>query len=163
MLLLAFRLGGDRYALEARHVIEVLPLVDIRPVPQAPRGVAGFFDFRGVPVPVIDLSVLMIAQPSRPSLSTRLVIVGYPDSTGRRRPLGLIAEKATRTLERQPSQFVDSGLSHESAAYLGPVASDDEGLLQCIDVQRLLPVAIRDVLFTQHEEQQWTLSGSRPS
>lgn len=152
MLLLAFRLGGDRYAFQARHVIEVLPLVEIRPVPHAPRGVAGFFDFRGIPVPVIDLSVLMIAQPSRWSLSTRLVIVGYPDSAGRLRPLGLIVEKATRMLERQPGDFVDSGISTDSAAYLGPVASDDNGLLQCIDVQRVLPAAVRDVLFTQPKE-----------
>ena len=156
MLLLAFSIGRHRYALEARRVIEVVPLVDIRPVPQAPRGVAGIFDFRGVPVPIIDLSMLIAERPSRQSLSTRLVIIGYPDATGEPRPLALIAERATRTLEREPSQFVDSGIAHEGSSYLGPIASDDEGLLQWIDVGRLLPAAVRDALFQPHETTQWS-------
>lgn len=155
MLLLAFSIGRHRYALEARQVIEVVPLVDIRPVPQAPPGVAGILDFRGAPVPIIDLSMLIAERPSRQSLSTRLVIIGYPDATGERRPLALIAERATGTFDREPSEFVDSGITHEGSAYLGPIASDGEGLLQWIDVARLLPAAVRDTLFQPHENSQW--------
>jgi chemotaxis-related protein WspB len=162
VLLLAFSIGRHRYALEARQVIEVLPLVDIRPIPQAPPGVAGIFDFRGLPVPILDLSVLLAARPSRQSLSTRLVIVGYPDATGERRPLALIAERATRTFERERSHFVDSGITHEGSSYLGPIASDDEGLLQWIDVGRLLPAAVRDALFQPHETSQWPSPISKP-
>jgi chemotaxis-related protein WspB len=99
--------------------------------------------------------MLIAERPSRQSLSTRLVVIGYPDATGERRPLALIAERATRTFDREPSEFVDSGITHEGSAYLGPIASDEEGLLQWIDVARLLPAAVRDALFQPHEKSQW--------
>ena len=41
MLFLLFRLGHDRYALEARRVVEVVPLLALKKIPQAPRGVVG--------------------------------------------------------------------------------------------------------------------------
>jgi chemotaxis-related protein WspB len=56
MLFLLFQLGEERYALDTSHVAEVLPLVAITPIPQAPTGVAGLFNYRGAPVPAIDLS-----------------------------------------------------------------------------------------------------------
>ena len=52
MLFLLFQIGQHRYALDSRRVAEVLPLVDIKEIPHAPAGVAGVFNYRGVPVPV---------------------------------------------------------------------------------------------------------------
>jgi chemotaxis-related protein WspB len=149
VLLLVFRLGRDRYGLDASQIREVLPLVDIRPVPRAPQGVMGLFDFRGTSVPVVDLSLLVLGRPAARCLSTRLIVVWYPDSNGERRPLGIVAEKATSTVTRSRSDFADPGLSLGEARYLGPVARDGEGLLQLIEVGQLLPEPVRRVLFTQ--------------
>ena len=98
MLFLLFQLGQDRYALDAGQVTEVLPLVEIKQVPQAPPGVAGVFDFRGAPVPVIDLSQLALGRPAQRRLSTRLIVVHHRDEGGEQRLLGLIAEMATETV-----------------------------------------------------------------
>ena len=38
MLFLLFQLGNDRYALDASRVVEVLPLVELKHLPLAPRG-----------------------------------------------------------------------------------------------------------------------------
>ena len=65
MLFLVFQLGPDRYALDAKRVAEVLPLVDIKSIPHAPNGIAGVFNYRGTPVPVIDLAQLTLGQPAR--------------------------------------------------------------------------------------------------
>ena len=161
MLFLVFTLGQDRYALEATQVKEVLPLIDIRPLPQAPAGIAGVFDFRGQPVPVIDLSELVLGRRAEQCLSTRLIIVGYPDSTGERRSLGLIAEKATTTVARDPRDFVDAGIAHGQGLSLGPVASEAEGFLQWVDVRQLLPMSVRSVLFVQREKGSWSSPGSK--
>jgi chemotaxis-related protein WspB len=149
MLFLLFQLGDDRYALEASQVAEVLPLVTIKHIPQAPPGIAGAFNYRGAPVPVIDLSELTVGRPSRARLSTRLILVNYCDETGAARVLGLIAERATETTRREPTDFVASGVEAGTASYLGPVATDERGLLQRIEVNQLLPSSVRDVLF-QH-------------
>jgi chemotaxis-related protein WspB len=148
MLLLLFQLGQDRYALDTSRVAEVLPLVDITRIPQAPPGVAGLFNYRGVPVPVIDLSQLTIGRPAQSRLNTRIVLVHYPDGGGGTRLLGLIAEKVTETVRRDKADFVASGVTNDRAPYLGPVATDARGLMQWIDVESLLPASVRDVLFT---------------
>jgi chemotaxis-related protein WspB len=153
MLFLCFQLGNDRYALDCSQVIEVVPLLDIKRIPQAPAAVAGAFNYRGKPVQVIDLSVLALGRPARRHMSTRIIIVIYPDADGAQHRLGLIAEKATQTLRRDPADFTQSGVVNDDAPYLGPVATDANGLLQWIEVKKLLPASVRDVLFKQPLEQ----------
>src|SRR6266403_5966949 len=82
MLFLLFQLGNDRYALEAKRVVEVVPLLALKRIPQAPRGVAGIFNYRGRPVPAVDLSELALGQPANERLSTRIIIIHYQDATG---------------------------------------------------------------------------------
>jgi len=147
MLFLLCQIGEHRYALEARLVAEVLPLVAITPIPQAPAGVAGVFDYRGVPVPVIDLSQLTLGRPARNRSNTRIVLVHYPNGPGRPFLLGLIAERVTETVRRDLGDFVPSGVTSDTAPYLGPVATDARGWLQWIDITKVLPTAVRDVLF----------------
>jgi chemotaxis-related protein WspB len=147
MLFLLFRLGGDRYALDAGRVEEVLPLVQLKPIPGAPAGVVGIFNLRGTAVPVLDLSLLALGRTARTVMSTRIILVRYPEDKADGRVLGLIAENATEMMRREPSDFVDAGVSNGYAPYLGPVTQDGRGLVQLIAVDRLLTQSVRDVLF----------------
>ncbi len=149
MLFLVFELARDRYVLDVSQVAEVLPLVAITQIPLAPPGVAGILNYHGAPVPVIDVSQLTLGRPAERRLSTRIVLVHYPDAEGRTRLLGLIAEKATQTMRREETDFVASGVTSEGASYLGPVAPDARGLLQWLDARTLLPASVRDVLFRE--------------
>jgi chemotaxis-related protein WspB len=149
MLFLVFELARDRYVLDVSQVAEVLPLVDIKQMPQAPPAVAGILNYRGAPVPVIDVSQLTLGRPAERRLSTRIVLVRYPDADGQIRLLGLIAERATQTVRHEEKDFVASGVTSKGASYLGPVIADARGLLQWLDVRTLLPPSVRDVLFQQ--------------
>jgi chemotaxis-related protein WspB len=152
MLFIIFQLGDDRYAFDAGQIEEILPLVSIKPIPQAPHGVAGVFNYRGAPVPVIDLSELTLGRPAQRRLSTRIIVVHYANDNGDKRLLGLIAEKAMETVRRDTSDFVSTGVSSDRIVYLEPVATDAHGLLQWIDVKKLLPTSVRDVLFQEAVE-----------
>ena len=147
MLLLLFRLGKDRFALDASGIVEVLPLVTITPIPQMPPYIAGLFNYHSVPVPTIDLCVLTLQLPAQRQLSTRIVLINYPDGQGGSRLLGLIAEKATETMRAEPSYFSPSGVSNAATPYLGPVLADAHGLVQWVTPQVLLPPVLRDMLF----------------
>jgi chemotaxis-related protein WspB len=149
MLFLLFQLGVDRYALEASRVVEVVPLLELKRLPQAPQGVAGIFNYRGRPVPAIDLSELTLGQPTSERLSTRIIIVSYHDSAGGSHLLGLVAERATETLRREAREFVESGLKLGATPYLGPVLMDGQGTIQWINEQRLLPEPVRQLLFSE--------------
>jgi chemotaxis-related protein WspB len=147
MLFLLFRLGRDRYAIEAAQIVEILPLITLKTLPGASPEIAGVIDHRGGPVPVIDLSVLALGRPAALRLSTRIIIVHYRARDGATHRLGLVAEHATETMRRETSDFVASGVSNPATPWLGPVASDPRGLIQRLDVGQLLPAAVRDLLF----------------
>jgi chemotaxis-related protein WspB len=128
-------------------VAEVLPMLEVKRIPQAPPAVRGAFDFRGTPVPLLDLSRLALGRDAAEQLSTRIVLVHYPDARGATRLLGLLAEHATETLRRDPSEFRDAGVEVPDAPWLGRVASDAGGLVQWVQVEQLLPPELRALLF----------------
>ncbi len=152
MLFLLFELNQDRYVLDIAQVVEVLPLVDLKEIPQVPPGIAGMFNYRAEPVPVVDVCAMLLGRPALRILSTRLVLVHHPDGNGGTRLLGLIVEKAIRTLRRDPGDFTESGVIHDKVPCLGPVATDMQGVIQWVDPLKLLSDAVRDVLFRQLAE-----------
>jgi chemotaxis-related protein WspB len=156
MLFLKFRIGSESYALDTAQIAEVLPLLQITRVPLAPAGVAGLINYRGRPVPVLDLSELMLGEPAQPHISTRLILVRYGAHL-----LGLIAEQATEMMRREAGSFADSGVASDAAPYLGPVTQDGDRLIRWIEVQKL-PAAVSGVLFRQAEENAWSTPESPP-
>jgi chemotaxis-related protein WspB len=149
MLFILFQIGRDRYALSADSIIEVLPLMNLKRVPCAPVGVAGVLNYRGSPVPVIDLNEMMLAEPAARRLSTRIILVKYPLDAQHPRALGLIAEHATNMIQRSTQDFIETGVESDDARYLGRVTNDTGGLIQWIEVERLLTSEVRDVLFRE--------------
>jgi chemotaxis-related protein WspB len=149
MLYLVFQLGDDSYALDARHVVEVLPVVDLKHVPQAPASVAGVLNYRGTPVPVLDLTELLLERRSAARMNTRIVITRYADLSGREHFLALLAERTTDMLRREESDFVSSGLALRRAAYLGPVVVEAGRLVQRLEIEHLVPPDLRELLFTE--------------
>jgi chemotaxis-related protein WspB len=143
-LYLLFSLQGDRYALSVHEVVEVLPLRRCKALPEAPAWVAGLLEYRGELVPVIDLSARASGRPATELASTRLVLVCYKPAG---RVLGLILEKATDTLRLPASGFRESSVAVASAAYLGAVQHQQQGLIQRIDVDGLLPADVSALLF----------------
>jgi chemotaxis-related protein WspB len=150
MLFVLFKLGNDRYALEASRVVEIVPLLELKRIPAAPKGVAGIFNYRGRSVPALDLCELALGSPAQERLSTRIIIVNHPDGRGTNQWLGLIAENATEILRKDAAAFVDSGLQGAAPPYLGPVLMDEKGIVQLVREQRLLNEHVRDLLFTQN-------------
>ena len=148
MLFIVFQLGPDRYALDTRQLVEILPLVQLKRLPQAPAGVSGMLDYHGASLPVIDLTALALGHPAAERISTRLLIVELEN--GRR--LALVAERANQLLRREVADFSETGVTVDSAPYLGPVTRDASGLIQWVAPEQLLSPVVRDALFQQIKE-----------
>ena len=146
-LFLVFHIGDERYALPATDVVEVLPLLPLKPIAHAPAWVAGVFTHRGQVVPVIDISAMTFGQAAVARTSTRLVLVNY-----RGQLLGLLLEQASNTLRCDPADFQPYGLDNRDAPYLGPVRKDEAGLLQWLSVDDLLSPAVSALIFAQGED-----------
>jgi chemotaxis-related protein WspB len=149
MLFVLFKLGNDRYAMPARRVVEIVPLMALKRLPQAPPGLAGILNYRGHPVPVVDLCELALGHPADERLSTRILITHFLDSDGQQRLFGLVAEHATEILRKEPQDFAETGVHLGAAPYLGPVLMDPEGPVQWIDEQRLLSEPVRDLIIAE--------------
>jgi purine-binding chemotaxis protein CheW len=67
--ILVFDIGGQRYGLPAKDVLELLRAVAIVPLPQAPAIVEGIINLRGSLVPVLDIRsrFRLPAKPLEPS------------------------------------------------------------------------------------------------
>lgn len=137
MLYLLFQFESDRFALPARDVHEVLPLVSLRAQPGAAAGIVGLINYRGQAVPVLDVARVVLGRPSVRRVSTRLLIIDHPAAPGQR--LALMVERATAMVAKEPGEFGPAGVPLGGARYLGPVAQDAGGMIQQIIVAGLLP------------------------
>ena len=149
MLFLLLRLGSERYALDVRRIVEIVPMVHCRPLAHTPPWVAGVFDYRGRLVPVIDLCRLTGASPCRARYTTRIVLVDYTTAGHGSHILGLLAEQVTEAVKLDPAVFEDAGVCASGAPYLGGLARQNATLIQRIDVERLLPDDVQQLLFTE--------------
>jgi chemotaxis-related protein WspB len=143
MLALTFEAAGQRFALETRHVVEVLPWVRVQPVARAPAWVAGFFSYRGEVTPLLDLGRLVGGAPCECRYNSRVLILNLPGPGGSR-PAGLLAERVgtAQLPDREGRQLP---LAEGEDAW-GPLLLDDRGVFQLLDVARLVPAAERQAL-----------------
>ncbi|CAB3747892.1 chemotaxis protein CheW [Burkholderia sp. MSh2] len=147
-LFLMFELDGERYALDAAGIDEVLPLAVTKAVPGAPEWIAGLLMRGGQPVPVIDVPMLALGRRAHALRSTRLVMVRYRvGEAGGVRTIGLIVECATRTMRIDRAAFRASGISTARTRWLGPVANTPDGVVQQVSVADLIDDVARLYLF----------------
>jgi chemotaxis-related protein WspB len=149
MQLLTFSVAGQPYAIESRRVIEVLPLVPARPLPQAPDYLLGIFTYRGRLLPLVDLARRLGVPPPVARLSTRVIVVaieldGAREPGGRAAPLrlGLVAENvvAVRSADEAGAMLPPLGLP--GADYLDRALRIGGETVQVIDVRKLLPAEL---------------------
>jgi chemotaxis-related protein WspB len=144
MLLLQFQAGPDRYGLDIEQIIEVSSMVSLRSIAHAPPEVAGTFNYRGTLTPVVDLTALLTGVPSRPRMSTRIILITYQGEDGRCHILGLLAEAVTEMIDCSKESLQQPVVSVSGAPYLGDTIFDERGSIQVLDMERLLT---RDLLF----------------
>lgn len=146
MKTLIFHIGADRYGLRLRDVARVLPLLELKQLPQAPASVAGLMDYHGQSVPVIDVCRMSGVAPAPDYFDTRIVLVNYVAPDGVAHLLGLLAERVLGVQTIDADALADSGV--QAAPYLGQVASDSGGIVQLVELAQLLPPALRAILFS---------------
>lgn len=149
MFVVYFSVGAQRYAVDGRAVVAVLPRVDLTALPQVPPEVAGVFNFRGQVVPVIDLCRLLGDHPCGINFDARLLLVNYPAEGEKRHLLGLLAENITDTDHLKPEEMVSSGVAVDEAPYLGDVHPQAEKIVQTVRIEQLLPDDLKARLFRE--------------
>lgn len=75
MQALRFRIGDRTLAVDLRWIREVCPLVDLRPLPQAPTWLLGLFDYHGTLLPVVDGGLALGGTPIGRRVGARILLL----------------------------------------------------------------------------------------
>jgi chemotaxis-related protein WspB len=137
MLLLKFEIGSSAYAVDSACVEEVVPWVQLRPVPPAPNFLPGVFHYRGKVIPVVDVGLLLGGAAAFNRLSTRIMVVRTQQQGARL--LGLLACRVSDLVRVDAERLQPAAVQLSEARYLGRVAETPEGLVQILNVNHILP------------------------
>jgi chemotaxis-related protein WspB len=149
MLLIMCHCGENRYAIDSRHVREVLPRANLHRPGGSPPWLAGVLVHRGETTPIMDLAQLTDGKCCPALLSNRIVILQV-ELRGSVRQLGILAEQVgLREVERQPAGL--PGEAGEPTA-LGGLRLDEQGIFQHIEISRLVSEERQAVLFPFEKE-----------
>ena len=144
-----FHVGSERFAIDTRSIVEVIPGISARPVPAAHDALVGVIDYRGAVVPVLDLCRLFGRGDCPVRMSNRILMCelaaeadASENAQGER--LGILAEDVTRVVVLDPdAPGTHPGPETPGVGGLGRILREGGELLQLVEVGELIP---RDVL-----------------
>jgi purine-binding chemotaxis protein CheW len=119
--LVVFALGSERYAIETRHVREVVRFTDFTPLPGAPDFLVGITNLRGHILAVVDLRKFFgVAVRGLTDLS-RVIVLGEERSE-----FGVLADSASEvvTLRLEDVSVSPDSVAGVAREYLRGVTSD---------------------------------------
>ena len=99
---LSFSLGAETFAVDIRHIREIIEYGEVTAVPMMPPFLRGVINLRGKVVPVIDLSVRFGRAPTQVRRRSCIVIVEVGDEETRQ-DLGIIVDAVNEVVEIESS------------------------------------------------------------
>ncbi len=144
MLALSFQIDDSRLALDVRRVSLVVPRVPLESVVGAPPWLAGVFVYAQKVVPVVDMHCLLGAGACPEQLSSRIILVPWPDASSTHGWLGLLAAQVSEIRDLPPPST--AAPSAVEASEWGHTIIENNQILRLVDLERLLSPAMREQL-----------------
>jgi purine-binding chemotaxis protein CheW len=142
---LTLDLEGEMFAIEAKHVREILDLIPITDVPRGPPFINGLINVRGKVVPLADLRVRFDMEQKPPTVDTRIVVLelefeGEPVIVGiRADKVHEVVEVAAAALQEAPT--VGMRWRPEFISCIGKRGDD---FMVVLDITRIFSAGARD-------------------
>lgn len=135
--LVGFSVGCEEYCVDILKVQEIIRMVKITRIPNAPEYVEGVINLRGSVVPVIDLRKRcnLVDATDRVKKDCRIVVVAVREKT-----VGLVVDNVSEVLKLERDQIVPAPDtvqgSHQD--FISGVGKDGDKLLILLDVEKLI-------------------------
>lgn len=138
--LVAFTLNRQSYALPLASVRQVLRMVEVTPLPKAPRTVLGVVSLHGRVIPVFSIRRRVGLTDAEASLSEQLIVADTAC-----RVVALVVDAVIGVVERSAEEITEAVKIVPGAEYVEGIARLEEGMLFIYDLDHFL---------SQHEEKQ---------
>lgn len=136
LMILTFRIRGERFALKVQSVNEIIDPIEETPVPNAPPWAPSLVNVRGNVVPMFDISYRLGLGPAQPAENSRIVVLDVMID-GEATRLAVLVEAVEDVIEadldlfetipelgaRWPAEFID-GVAHHGSDLVVLLNSD---------------------------------------
>lgn len=132
--IIGFYLEDSLFGVDIAHVIEIIKLREITPLPESPHFVKGVLDLRGKVIPIFSLRAKTGFQEKEDLEKGRIIVIDNP-----RGNYGFIVDSVTEVL-RVDNSSIDPKpelISGVSAEYISGLIKLDDELLIFLDVNRI--------------------------
>ncbi len=147
--LILFTIHGVEYALNIAHVMEIIKLVPLTILPEAPKFIKGVVNLRSKVVPIIDLRERFGVENNGNTKKTRVIIAKIQNSE-----IGIIVDSVTEVInikadKIEPPLPVIDGVRLE---FIEGIAKFFKRLIMIINIDRILTSGEKGVLKGKKDE-----------
>jgi purine-binding chemotaxis protein CheW len=138
LVALVLELQGESFAIETRHVHEILDPVPITTVPGADRAVDGLINVRGRVVPLADLRLIFGMPGEEEGRDARIVVIDV-EIDGDRTTIGVRADKVNEVTELAAASLENTpriGL-HWDPEFISCIGKRDGSFIAVLDMGRI--------------------------
>ncbi len=133
--LVGFKIGDEEYAVDILMVQEIIRMMQVTKVPNAPDFVDGVINLRGKIIPVIDLRSKLGLKRKETDKDKRIIVVEVSNKT-----VGFIVDAVTEVL-RIPSSITEPPpdiITNVRSEFIKAVGKLEDRLLILIDLEKIL-------------------------
>lgn len=134
--LVRFTLGGNFYALPVSEVTEVVRMVEVTPLPDAPSFVEGVVNLRGAVIPVLDMRKRLGMAPAPYTYFTRILVLAMHGHTA-----GMIVDAVDGVADIEPGDMgadPSESLGAHMHHYISRVVKAGGQLVAVLEAGRLI-------------------------
>lgn len=139
--------AGQRYAIDSRFVVEIIPLVTARPIPLMPAWLLGLINFRGTLAPLIDVRAVLGQAPAAARRAARILVLCLDPADPAGERIAALVDEVVGA-ERLDLDHLASHFEFDSAsgATLGPVVLTGGDSVQVLALDAVFTAEQRTVL-----------------
>lgn len=130
---MVFQVDGRSYALPLEQVVEVLRMVAVTPLPEAPPWIAGVVNLRGTLIPMIDLRPRLGLPRTQIDPSQVFVV-----ATARGRTAGVVADGVEDVVGVSSAAIEPTDETTGSMGFVTGFTRSTDGAVPILDVEGLL-------------------------
>ncbi len=141
--LVSFKLGKEEFGVDILKVQEIIKLIEITAVPNAPKFVEGVINLRGRVIPIIDLRIRLGMERKDLDNKSRIIVVEIDNKT-----IGFIVDEVNEVL-RIPTNIIEPppdmviGIDTD---YIIAVGKLEDRLLILLDLEKVLTTNEKEVI-----------------
>jgi purine-binding chemotaxis protein CheW len=136
---LTFSVAGEEYGIGIRKVKEIIGMMAVTGIPQAPSYMKGVINLRGKVIPVVDLRLKFSLEETAYTVKTCIIVVEVARADTRL-PIGIIVDSVSEVLNIKGGDVEptpDFGVSMDTGYILG-MAKSGSGVKILLDIDRVL-------------------------